>query len=163
MPQGGREKSDQRRGFKVRKLFGAQYTRYTNTLSRLSENVLLIVVLSISVVAFIGSFTYALYRLALYSKKLYALIFLVVAVAFFCFSMVRSIKDNSLSKKSKKLLKMLIMLLLILSILGLVMLYGAFLVRFPWVGAAIAPIFIFMTIFIAARWKLSSFFKRYFS
>ncbi len=114
-------------------------------------------------VAAIGSFIYILYRVAVYSTKLYTFVFAACAVLVLIYFIFRAIRKGALTRILLIIARSVISCLFFASIIAVVMLYGGFIVRYPIFGGICAPFFIFTTLYFLSKLHFFSRIKRYFS
>lgn len=117
---------------------------------------LLIVVI---VITTLGIFTYALYRIAVFSRPLYSYVFITVLSGFLIFFSIKSIKEKKFSRIVLKFTKFLLTVIMVLLIAASIMLYGAFFLRYPLIGIIIFPVLGFIIFLAVSKWKYFNFFK----
>lgn len=132
-------------------------------ISQFLKSFLLILLFILMVVGVLGIFIYILYKVAIFSRTLYSIMFYAGLMSFLIYFIFRSIGKKIFSHILLKLLRFLIVIIFFSLILALIMIYGAFVVRYPIIGIAIAPVFLFFMIFIVSKVHISTFFKKYFS
>jgi hypothetical protein len=136
--------------------------RILRTVGRFFKNLLLLILMIVVIVAAAGVFIYALYRIAVFSITLYSAAFTIVLAGFLLFFIVRSIKRKRFNKIAVKTIKFFIQAGLILFIIAAVVLYGAFFIRYPVPGLIITPILIVLISFTGIKWKLFSFYRKFY-
>ena len=108
-----------------------------------------------------GGLVYGLYRVAVISKSVYAIVFYIALGGLIGFYVVRGFRKKLLFKIFIRMATALVKLLFILFCIVCVVLYAAFVVRFPIAGAAVSPILIALIIFSFLRLKIGIFLRKY--
>lgn len=108
-----------------------------------------------------GGLVYGLYRVAVISKSVYAVVFYIAFGGLIVFYVVRGFRKKLLSRIFIRITAALVKLLFILFCIVCVVLYAAFVVRFPVAGAAVSPILIVLIIFSFLRLKIGVFLRKY--
>ncbi len=111
----------------------------------------------------IGSFIYVLYRAAVYSRKLYSLVFIACAVLMAVYFIFRAIRKGVLSSILLRIVRSSLSCIFVACIIAVFVLYGGFIVRFPLFGGICAPFIIFIALYFLPRLHFFSRMKRYFS
>lgn len=119
-------------------------------------------VLLISLIfAGMGGLVFGLYRVAVISKSVYAVVFYIAFGGLIVFYVIRGFRKKLLSRIFIRMAAALVKLLFILFCIVCVVLYAAFVVRFPVAGAAVSPILIALIIFSFLRFKIGVFLRKY--
>ena len=108
-----------------------------------------------------GGLVYGLYRVAVISKSVYAVVFYIALGGLIVFYVVRGFRKKLLLKIFIRMATALVKLLFILFCIVCIVLYAAFVVRFPVAGAAVSPILIALIIFSFLRLKIGIFLRKY--
>ena len=108
-----------------------------------------------------GGLVYGLYRVAVISKSIYAVVFYSAFGGLIVFYVVRGFRKKLLLKILVRIATALVKLLFILFCIVCIVLYAAFVVRFPVAGAAAGPILIALIMFFFLRLKIGIFFRKY--
>ncbi len=117
----------------------------------------------IMTVAAIGSFIYILYRVAVYSTKVYTFVFTACAVLVLIYFIFRAIRKGALTRILLIIARSVISCLFIAFIITVIMVYGGFIIRYPIFGGICAPFFIFTALYFLPKLHFFSRIKRYFS
>ena len=118
--------------------------------------------LIIGIVGGVGSLIYVLYRVAMFNRSVYAIIFYIALCGLIVFYTFRGIQKKLLTSVLLKVARVLVKISVILCIVSAVMLYGALVVRYP-VGGGIATAFLITLIIIAGlRFRFFTFFRKIF-
>jgi len=127
------------------------------------KKVFIWIIFSICVFLIIGLAVWLLYRIATYSKTIYAFVFLSVFLITVSYFVYRAIKEKRVLAFFKKLAKFFLLLLFVLVIIGVFMVYGGFIIRHPVIGCIGLPFLVFIVFFLVRKMKISNFFYKYFT
>ena len=120
-----------------------------------------VVLLFCAVLGGMGGLVYGLYRIAVISKSIYAVVFYSALGGLVVFYLLSGIKKKLLVKVMARIASVLVRLLFILFCIACVLLYGAFVVRFPVAGAAVTPILLALIIISFFKLKIGNFLRKY--
>jgi hypothetical protein len=126
------------------------------------KKLFVIIFLIIGIVGGIGLLIYALYRVATFSKSIYAIIFYIALCCLIVFYAYKGIRKKVLSTVLLKLARVFMKILVILCIVSAIMLYGSLVVRYPIGGGIATPFLITLLLIGGLRFNIFSFFKKIF-
>jgi hypothetical protein len=129
---------------------------------RFFKTLLILVLMIIVIVAAAGVFIYALYRVAIFSTTIYSIVFTIALVGSLSLFIIRSAKRKKFNNFVVKLIKFFVSAGLIIFIIAAVLLYGAFFIRYLVPGIVVTPVLIFLIGFAGIKWKLFSFYKKFY-
>ena len=98
---------------------------------------------------------------AVISKSVYAVVFYIAFGGLIVFYGIRGFRKKLLSKIFIRMAAAIVKLLFILFCIVCVVLYAAFVVRFPVAGAAVSPVLIALIIFSFFKLKIGVFLRKY--
>ena len=133
--------------------------RYLSGMLKVLKNILLFMLLILVIVALIGAFIFALYRIASTSRALYSYIFVAVLGATLFFFIARSIRRKTFVSLAFKFLRFFYGLFIVGTVAAIFFLLGAFLLRYPLIGAISTPIVVGGVILLFLKWKPFQFLK----
>jgi hypothetical protein len=114
-------------------------------------------------VSSIWLFIYVLYRIAIYSTRLYTLFFSGCAAVTLAYFIIRGLRKNVLSSVVRTMIRVFLSFLYIVSIIAVFVVYGGFTVRYPVIGGVGAPFILFAALYFLPRLHFFNLVKRYFS
>ncbi len=120
-----------------------------------------ILAVSLVVVGMVGGIVYGLYRIALYSRDVYGLVFFAVAGVTFAYFLYRAIRVGVLKRILLKTARALLILLLVCGVISIFALLGGLVIRRQVAGSAAAAAALAAVVYLMPRLKVSSFFERY--
>jgi hypothetical protein len=121
-----------------------------------------VVLLFCAIFGGMGGLVFGLYRIAVFSRSIYAVVFYIALAGLVGFYVFRGIRKKLILKVLVKFAFALGKLFFILFCIACVMLYGAFVVRFPVIGAVVTPVVAALIIFYFSRLKIGSFLHKCF-
>jgi hypothetical protein len=124
--------------------------------------ILVALLFTASVAAIIGGLVYGLYRIAVFDKRIYAYLFLLVAAALFMYLVFALIKRKKIIAVLRKLAWGVLVLSISCIVLSLAVLYGSLFVRFPLAAYLSAPVIVFCLVYFLPRLKLMKKLKSFF-
>jgi len=138
---------------------GKQYTHET---LMFLKGFFLFLGLSSGITVVMGFFIYILYRVAIYSRHVYTFVFVSALAMVIFYFLCRTAKKGKLLKVFLSFLRIIAYTGVVLLILGMFLSYGAFTVRYPWIGLPISPFFVVGIIMFIFRLKPISNIKKLF-
>ncbi len=133
-----------------------------STITKILKRFLIIILLVVSIIAVVAILIYGFYRIAVYSRSLYSIVFYIALSGLFIYYVCRSIRKKRFTKVLLKITKVLSKIVIILFIVAFIILYGAFFIRYPLIGFIVTPVLIFAVIVANSKLSLFSLFKKYF-
>lgn len=118
------------------------------------------IIISMAGISVIG---FALYRIAIFSKKLYGLLFLAVAAGFLGWTCYRLIRQKSALNVLMKILRAIMLGCTVIFIVIAFALCGAFILRYPVFGSILTAVLIFFVFYIIPKFHILARIKGYFS
>jgi hypothetical protein len=129
---------------------------------RFLKTLLILLLMIIVTVAAAGVFIYALYRVAVFSTTIYSIVFSIAFLGSILLFILRSVRRKKFKNFVVKVIKFFLSVGLIAIIAAAVLLYGAFVIRYPLPGIITTPILIFLIGFGGIKWKLFSFYRKFY-
>ena len=126
------------------------------------KQLFIIVLLIIGIVGGIGSLIYVLFKVATYSRSIYAVIFYIALCCLILFYTYKGVRKKVLSTVFLKLARVFIKTIVIICIVSAVMLYGALVARYPVGGGIATPFLITILLIGGLRFNIFSFLKKLF-
>ena len=130
-----------------------------NIIVRIIKQFFLFIIFTVLFVGIIGAFIYGLYRITVFNKTIYSYLIALVIGGACIYFVFRTISKKIFTRVILKLLRFFYTLVLFLFFLSLIMLYGAFFVRYMRIGIIITPFLIGLIIYAAAKWDIFSWVK----
>lgn len=125
--------------------------------------VLMVFFFIIASMAGISAIGFALFRIAIFSKRLYGLIFLATAGGIFGWTCYRLIRQKLALKVLMKVLRVVVLGCTVVLIIIAFVLCGAFILRYPFLGSILTAGIIFLVVYIIPKFHVFSRIKSYFS
>ena len=126
------------------------------------KTLLILILMIIVIVAAAGVFIYALYKVAIFSTTIYSIVFTIALFGSLSLFIIRSAKRKKFNNFVVKLIKFFLSAGLIIIIVAAVLLYGAFFIRYLVPGIIVTPVLIFLIGFAGIKWKLFSYYKKFY-
>jgi len=139
---------------------GGHTLRFTRAIHSIRQFLSAVLLFSLIFVG-MGGLVFGLYRVAVISKSVYAVVFYIAFGGLIVFYGIRGFRKKLLSKIFIRMAAAMVKLLFILFCIVCVVLYAAFVVRFPVAGAAVSPVLIALIIFSFFKLKIGVFLRKY--
>ncbi|MGQ9616858.1 MAG: hypothetical protein ACUVWJ_10725 [Spirochaetota bacterium] len=129
----------------------------------IAGQVLMVFFFIITSMAGISVIGFALYRVAILSKRLYGLLFLAVAAGFLGWTCYRLIRQKLALKVLMRVLRVIVLGCTIILIIMAFALCGAVILRYPFFGSALTAGLMFLVFYIMPKFHVLARIKSYFS
>jgi hypothetical protein len=124
--------------------------------------VLMVFFFIIASMAGISAIGFALFRIAIFSKRLYGLIFMAAAGGIFGWACYRLIRQRLALKVLMKVLRVVVLCCTVILIIIAFALCGAFILRYPFFGSILTALLIFLVFYIIPKFHVFARIKSYF-
>jgi len=127
--------------------------------ARSIKNTLVFLSISILVLGFTGGTVYLFYYLVQTNKKLYSVLFIIMAGVLICYFIYRAILNKGIIRLLKGLARASLILIYILFIFGSIIMYSSFVIRNIKLGLILFPLFAIFIIYCMKIFKRVFFVK----
>jgi len=139
-----------------------QGKKYTHETLNFLKGLFILLALSSGITAAIGLFIYSLYRVAIYSRQVYTIVFTSALGCIIFYFFWRVTKKRKVVRVLLSFFRIMSSIMIVLLICGLFLGYGAFTVRYPRIGIPISPFFAIGVVMFILRLKPLYFIKKFF-
>ena len=109
-----------------------------------------------------GAFVYGLYSIAARNRSVYGIVFYIAFGGLVLFFVLKAIRNGAIRRVLLKIAIVLIKLTLVLFCISAVMLYAAFVIRHPVIGASLTPVAGALLFIVFKRLKIAFALRKYF-